>query len=232
MVHFGHELGKRAGDWFGPATLAILLLRALEAARKTHPVLATLRVYVARDSVIYHDDVECLCASDDGNSGAVSERVTTAPASQADSSVEEWKSRVLILIPVRLGTVGRPNDVYLECMKSFLKLPSCVGIIGGRPRHSLYFMGFQGKHLIYLDPHYCQKSIDTSSDDFPLQSYHCFSPRKMSFRRMDPSCTLGFYCRTRAEFQQVATLTTDIQREACHNSPIFSFAHGTFSDAE
>lgn len=31
------------------------------------------------------------------------------------------------------------------CLQNILKLDCCIGIIGGKPKHSLYFVGFQGE---------------------------------------------------------------------------------------
>ena len=39
--------------------------------------------------------------------------------------------------------------------QTFLLNESCIGIMGGRKRHSLYFTGFQGNKLIHYDPHTC-----------------------------------------------------------------------------
>ena len=67
---------------------------------------------------------------------------------------------VLILVPVRLGFENRLNPIYGPCVQALLADPTCVGIIGGRPKHSLYFVGFQEENLIHLDPHLVQVKLD------------------------------------------------------------------------
>lgn len=38
-----------------------------------------------------------------------------------------------------------------------LTFPQSVGIVGGRPSASLYFVGFQDSNIMYLDPHEVQE---------------------------------------------------------------------------
>ena len=35
-----------------------------------------------------------------------------------------------------------------------------IGAIGGKPQQALYFVGLQGKELIFLDPHLVQDSVN------------------------------------------------------------------------
>lgn len=51
---------------------------------------------------------------------------------------------VIILVPVRLGG-EEVNNIYIRPIQSLFSMTNCIGIIGGKPKHSLYFVGFQGK---------------------------------------------------------------------------------------
>ncbi|XP_071983171.1 cysteine protease ATG4C isoform X2 [Engystomops pustulosus] len=176
LIKLGNSSGKVAGDWYGPAIVSHLLRKAKEES--SDPELQGLSIYVAQDCTIYRDDVYDL-----------------EDKSDCDKSV-------LILVPVRLGG-ERTNTEYFEFVKGILCLEYCVGIIGGRPKQSYYFVGFQDDSLIYMDPHYCQSFVDVSTKDFPLESFHCPSPKKMPFKKMDPSCTIGFYCRNAQDFEKI-----------------------------
>lgn len=96
---------------------------------------------------------------------------------------------------------------YAPFLKQILSMPFCIGIIGGKPRHSLYFVGFQNDKLIAIDPHYCHKSIDVrQKTDFPLDSFHCNSSRRVPFQAIDPSCTIGFYLQSKENYYEFITL--------------------------
>ncbi|KAG7297920.1 hypothetical protein JYU34_018675 [Plutella xylostella] len=207
MVQLGESLGKKPGDWYGPASVAHCLKAVMADASKENYEFDSLEVYVAQDSTIYVQDVVSQC------------RKATGP----------WKSLIL-LVPVKLGT-DKLNPIYGPCLTSLLTLEFCIGIIGGRPKHSLYFVGYQDDRLIHLDPHYCQEMVDVWQPNFSLQTFHCRSPRKMPITKMDPSCCLGFYLATESDFETfvnvIKPFITPQGVSTTNDYPIFTIHNGS-----
>lgn len=192
LVELGKASGKKVGEWYGPGAVAHLLKQAVKQAARENLDLSTLHVHVAQDGTIYNRDILDECHSQ--------ENQAVPWNSQSRKKIQTWKALVL-LIPLRLGQ-DKLNPIYGDCFKAMLSLEWCIGIIGGRPKHSLYFVGYQDDKLIHLDPHYCQDVIDVNAENFPLASFHCKSARKMKISKMDPSCCLGFYIASRNDYDR------------------------------
>ncbi|XP_026882493.2 cysteine protease ATG4C isoform X2 [Electrophorus electricus] len=217
LVHLGMTSGKRVGDWYGPAVVAHILRKAVEEA--TDPGLRGVNVYVAQDCTVYSADVV-------EKHSARADALRGPEGSPADSTA------VIILIPIRLGG-EKINPDYFNFVKGILSLEYCIGIIGGKPKQAYYFVGFQDDSLIYMDPHYCQSFVDVSKSDFPLQSYHCPSPKKMPFIKMDPSCTIGFYSRSVQDYERISNeLSKVLQPSPKEKYPAFTFMKGHGRDYE
>ncbi|RUS25914.1 hypothetical protein BC938DRAFT_471471 [Jimgerdemannia flammicorona] len=93
----------------------------------------------------------------------------------------------------------------------------------GRPNSSLYFVGVQGDELFYLDPHFSRQALETKkSSEYTEQdyaTYHCDTPRKIHISHLDPSMLLGFYCRTRGEFDDFCARVMKVAKKY---TPIFT----------
>lgn len=99
--------------------MAHLLKQAVKLATRDNYEFDSLNLYVAQDCTVYIKDVLEECGRKD-----------------------KWKALIL-LIPARLGA-EKFNQIYASCLTALLSLEQCIGIIGGRPKHSLYFIGYQG----------------------------------------------------------------------------------------
>ncbi|WAR27788.1 ATG4B-like protein [Mya arenaria] len=134
------------------------------------------------------------------------DKVST-PASPARGGAEVnpkiWKP-LLLIIPLRLGLTDT-NVVYVESLKKCLNLKQSVGMIGGKPNHAHWFVGYVGEELVYLDPHTTQPVVDVTEPGSTDESYHCQYASRMKILELDPSIALGFYCGTEADFDDLCS---------------------------
>ncbi|GJP86171.1 hypothetical protein CLOP_g16230 [Closterium sp. NIES-67] len=118
----------------------------------------------------------------------------------------QWRS-VLILVPLVLG-IDHMDARYLESLRRTFAFPQSVGIAGGKPNTSLYFIGTHRSDVLFLDPHYPQQAVDfpegpISACHVDTSSYHCNTIRHMPLSAIDSSLALGFYCATQADFDDL-----------------------------
>lgn len=202
------HLNKTYGEWYGPSTVAYVLRVCVDYARSKpliSPVIniSDFIVFSATDCMVFKGDI----------------------LNNATSNFTRRWTKTLLLISVRMGA-DELNLSYRKPIQTFLLSHLCIGIMGGRKRHSLYFTGFQGNKLIHYDPHTCQSALKMRpGKEFSTESYICTKPRKMSFSKMDPSCTFAFYLRSEADLMELEKLS-----ESMGHHKIFELLDGTKED--
>lgn len=192
IAQMGVQEGKNIGEWFGPNTVAQVLKKLTAFDNSTDVV-----IHVAMDSTVCRNDIINLCRQNASNSDAKN--------SILKSSEDEWKPLVLI-VPLRLG-LNSINPTYFNSLKSCFTWEQSVGVIGGKPNHAYYFIGYtDSDSLVFLDPHttqqnaiWCEEKLDIPHD----HSYHCDSPSKMPISQLDPSLAVGFFCADHHSFENL-----------------------------
>eukprot|EP00211_Chloroparvula_japonica_P017436 CAMPEP_0119144730 /NCGR_PEP_ID=MMETSP1310-20130426/36367_1 /TAXON_ID=464262 /ORGANISM="Genus nov. species nov., Strain RCC2339" /LENGTH=292 /DNA_ID=CAMNT_0007136501 /DNA_START=274 /DNA_END=1149 /DNA_ORIENTATION=+ len=161
----------KAGEWVGP-TAAVFALATRSGSLHDAP----LRIYVARESALYHDDI--------------------VRPFEANPSKDDF-TPVFITIPIRLG-IDSINPVYYITILDLFRIPYCMGIVGGRPRASYYFVGREGDSLLYLDPHTTQdlEEPETFPETGFIGSYQPRGLGRLPVSALDPSMALCFLCPT------------------------------------
>lgn len=169
----GSKSNSRIGTWFGPTSVCTLMKESLNECANIK-LLDDIKIYVAQDCTIFKPDLLDICFKDG----------KFIPC--------------IVLVPARLGG-NSINDIYIDTLKMHLKMKNCLGIIGGKPKHSLYFFGYQADKVLFLDPHFCQPTVniysseDDNKNNFDTKSFHCSNAGYISFSKLDPSIAIGFY---------------------------------------
>lgn len=227
MNNHGHEsihTKNNSVEWFSPSRIGEILRELLIEHCPEH-----LSMFVARNGTIYLDRILAEATRNNSTIKSMSSpqvkptteknifNISKVPKdgqsndelnrdenliSPNSISEESWNS-LFLFFPLRLG-VENLNKVYIESLKKLLAFPYSVGFIGGRPKQSLYLVGFQDDNLFYLDPHWVCLSV-LADEDFSDESYHCSIPPKIPFLNIDPSLAMGFYCRNKIEFEDLCS---------------------------
>lgn len=158
MAREGKRLGKEVGEWFGPSTAAGAIKQLVSEFGD-----AGIAVELAHDGVFYLDEVRA----------AAGAATPSKSAKSRQAAAISWRRPVLILVGIRLG-LESVNPIYYESVKATFSFPHSVGIAGGRPSSSYYFMGHQGNSLFYLDPHNVRPAVPLR---YPPSSFPSAVPR-------------------------------------------------------
>ncbi|KAK4156402.1 putative cysteine protease [Chaetomidium leptoderma] len=187
VKHGATACGKYPGEWFGPSATA----RCIQALATKHE--SEVRIYSTGDLPDVYEDSFMATAKPDG----------------------ETFHPTLILVCTRLG-IDKINPVYEEALISTLQMEQSIGIAGGRPSSSLYFVGVQGQWLFYLDPHhprptlpYRQNPNDYTSEE--LDSCHTRRLRHLHVEDMDPSMLIGFLIKDEDDWDMWKSAVKHVQ---------------------
>ncbi|KAN0014642.1 hypothetical protein ACTFIU_000960 [Dictyostelium citrinum] len=132
---------------------------------------------------------------------------------------ETWEP-LLILIPMRLGLDGL-NSIYHTSLLEIFKFPQNLGVVGGKPRASLYFIAAQDDNLFYLDPHTVQNHIEVENGSkFPLNTFFCSTTKRTHISEVDPSLVVAFFCKTKDDFNDFIERSKKMTSQM--ENPIFS----------
>ncbi|KAL0488343.1 autophagy-related protein ATG4 [Acrasis kona] len=228
IAQAGILFNKKIGEWFGPSTIATVLQRLVHEHLKSE-----FLVYVADQGTIYKDEVTLLCTGqkdplnidndeelkdtvivnksdcEEVNDTNTNINQQCDPTPNTNDETQTWKP-VVILIPIRIG-LEHMNPIYSDSIKKTFQIPQSLGIMGGKPKSSLYFIGYQDNDLLYLDPHTVQKPASHKSGG-GYKSYHCSQPRKLKIYDLDPSMCLGFLCQTQTDFEELCSFVDSLSQ--------------------
>lgn len=207
----GASEGKAVGEWFGPNTVA--------------QVLKKLAVYDDWSSIVFHVALD--------NTLVVSQVSKLCTTTKRAGAGPPWKPLVLI-IPLRLG-ITDINPVYISGIKKCLEFPQSLGVIGGKPNHALYFIGYVGNDVIFLDPHTNQNIGSVYDKELDSEkkldaTYHCPQANRLHILHMDPSIAVCFLCKTESEFTSLCSqIRSDLRPEP---QPLFELIEDPIQDWE
>ncbi|KAF6789364.1 Cysteine protease ATG4 [Colletotrichum sojae] len=190
VQHGADACGKYPGEWFGPSATARCIQALVNAGEHS------LRVYSTGDGPDVYEDKFMEIAKPDGS----------------------HFHPTLVLVSTRLG-IDKITPVYWEALIAALQMPQSVGIAGGRPSSSHYFVGTQGSYLFYLDPHHTRPALpfheNTSKyTDTDVDTVHTRRLRRLHVREMDPSMLIGFLIKDEDDWAEWRRNVKHVQGKA------------------
>eukprot|EP00759_Apiculatamorpha_spiralis_P023392 PhF_6_TR27162/c0_g1_i1/m.39727/K08342/ATG4; cysteine protease ATG4 len=131
----------------------------------------------------------------------------------------------IVLIPLMLG-MGEISETYHNPLLQCLEFRQSIGIVGGKPKLSLYFIGKQGTKLLYLDPHSTVQAAFVNSATMGV--IHEKRTFNADITQLDPSLFIGFVVKDKPDYDNWLAMVTTLV--GC-KWPMFSLQKTASSEA-
>lgn len=136
IAQCGVDFSREIGEWFGPNNICHVIRKLAE-----FDCWSSLAVFVAMDMTVVFSEIKQFCRQ---KHPQLSSLLPSPVAGKASLQSSDLAFRPLLLfIPLRPGQ-DRIREEYREGLKACLKVKQSLGIIGGKPKHALWFFGCQG----------------------------------------------------------------------------------------
>lgn len=183
-------LKVKPGEWFGPSAASLSIKRLSNSINlEENKSIPKMSVLISETCDLYESKIEEIFADND-------------------------LSGLLILLPIRLG-IHKINPIYHSSLLQLVSLKQSVGIAGGKPSSSFYFLGHQGNNLIYLNPHFPQAISDSNSTP-DYDTYHTTRYQTLDINDLDPCMMIGILLFNFDDYQDFKNECAKVSNKIVH----------------
>ena len=241
IVYTGaRKYGKKPGEWFGPATVSCTIrdlivansekigVTAYTADNGLIDVRAIMKLF--REKQMKTRSKESSSSSSKGSQFFNLDDLKEPERKETKESISldevEW-TPLIILVPIKAG-METVHPMYIPSLEALFAIPQNIGVVGGKPYSSFYFIAGQGEVLHFLDPHYIQDYVLIPPDKVSFEISTWTSPeiRWIKATNVDATFSAGFFIRNKEDFVKFETISKFIFTKV---KPLFSFEHGLVS---
>jgi cysteine protease ATG4 len=199
------EAAQTCGVWFEPSTMCRVFVRLIE-----NHLSGDIAAHVV-----------------ESGTGRNTGGIPTLDAGTLRSKMTGGRA-LIVFVPMVLGAGRTVNARYLSQLREVLGFQQSIGIIGGRPNASLYLVGHSDDDVFfYLDPHTVQVASDLD-DEIDVDTYYCSTALHTRGELLDPTMTLGFYCRNESALDELLSAVSALS-DSHRSAPIL---HTTMPNAD
>jgi hypothetical protein len=161
------------GKWFNPTGIGYTIKDLVSKTPETNNIL---QVVMSKDGCVYEKEILDILQNNIN------------------------KKNVLVLIPVMLG-IDKINESCCQSLLKCFETKFSLGIVGGKPRQSFYFIGKSDNNVFFLDPHVVKPAM-LSFDSQQNNKDYDEVIRYMDVSDLDPCMLVCFLIKSEDEFYE------------------------------
>ena len=192
ICSIGEILNKSCGEWFSDVNMPHIF----KIINKNFNVIDNLKIIPFLTNVIISKIIK-KCFQEIKEDNLIEENYFLF-----NDKKYIFKNYGLIFISVRIGLNSIEKEYY-NSIKNLFNCKECIGFTGGKNYSASYFIGYDDKNMLYLDPHFSKNSIIPPLNDSNIESYLDKSLFQLPFEKLQPAFTICFLFRDLNEFKDL-----------------------------